>query len=75
MLFILQVPQVVVCTIRLLCVKKGGLTILVASPFVGSYICGLSTETKLLHDSSVSLNINLLEIIKDTTSLTYKLQE
>ena len=72
---ILQVPQVVVCTIRLLCAKKGGEPLSAASPFVGSYLCRLSTETKLLNDSSVSLNINLLEIIKDTTSLTYKLQE
>ena len=55
--------------------KKGDEPLPAASPFVGSYLCRLSTETKLLNDSSVSLNINLLEIIKDTTSLTNKLQE
>ena len=35
----------------------------------------LSTETKLLNDSSVSLDIDFLEIVKDTTSLTNELQE
>ena len=38
-------------------------------------ICRLSTETKLLNDSSVSLNVNCLEIIKYTTTLTYKLKK
>ena len=46
------------------------------SPFVGSYYkSSLSTEAKLLNDSSVSLDVNSLEIIKDTTTLTYKLKK
>ena len=35
----------------------------------------LSTETKLLDDISVSLDVNLLEVVKDTTPLTDELQE
>ena len=76
MLFILQAPQAVGCALRLLCAKKGGRTIFGRIPLRRFLLYrSLSTETKLLDDSSVSLNINLLEIIKDTTSLTYKLQE
>ena len=75
-MFIPQAPQVVVCALRLICVKKGGLTHFGRTPFRRFLLyCSLSTETKLLNDSSVSLNINLLEVVKDTTSLTYKLQE
>ena len=76
MFVIPQAPQVVVCAIRLLCAKKGGSPIVWEIPLRRFLLfSSLSTETKLLNDSSVSLNINLLEIIKDTTSLTYKLQE
>ena len=77
MFVILQAPQVVVCAIRLLCAKKGGdPNCFECSPFVGSYVySSLSTEAKLLHDSSVSLNVNCLEIIKYTTTLTNKLKK
>ncbi len=35
----------------------------------------LSTETELLDDSSVSLDVSLFEVIKETTSLTYELEK
>jgi hypothetical protein len=38
-------------------------------------LCRLSTKTKLLNDSSVSLNVILLEVIKNTTSLTNELKQ
>ena len=71
-----QAPQAVVCAIRLICAKKGGWPLYGHFPLRRFLLsCSLSTETKLLNYCSVSLNIDLLEIIKDTTSLTYKLQE
>ena len=76
MFVIPQAPQVVVCAFRLLCVKKGTKSISGLIPLRRFLpLCRLSTETKLLNDSSVSLNVNLLEIVKDATSLTNKLQE
>ena len=73
---ILQAPQAVVCAIRLLCAKKGGWTICGRVPLRRFLpLCRLSTETKLLNDSSVSLDIDLLEVVKNTTSLTYKLKK
>ena len=69
-------PQVVVCVLRLLCVKKGGRATPGFIPLRRFLpYSRLSTETKLLNDSSVSLNINLLEIVKDTTSLTNESQK
>ena len=38
-------------------------------------LCRLSTETELLDDSPVSLDVDFLEIIKYTTSFTYEFQE
>lgn len=38
-------------------------------------IFSLSTETELLDDCSVSLDVSLLEVIKKTTPLTYELEE
>jgi len=35
----------------------------------------LSTETKLLDDASVSLDVDFLEVVKDTTPLTYELKK
>ena len=42
--------------------------------YPGSSIC-LSTETQLLDDISVSLDILLFEIIKETASLTDELEK
>ena len=42
-------------------------------PYKFSYL--LSTETKLLDDVSVSLDISLLEIIQNLTSFTYKAEK
>ena len=76
MFVIPQAPQVVVCAIRLLCAKKRGSPIVWEIPLRRFLLySSLSTETKLLNDSSVSLDIDLLEIVKDTTSLTNELQE
>ena len=59
-----------------LCVKKGGLPkflwVLPLRRFL--LFCSLSTEAKLLDDSSVSLDVYRLEIVKYTTTLTYKLK-
>ena len=35
----------------------------------------LSTETKLLDDASVSLNVNSLEVVQQLTSFTYKAEK
>ena len=45
---------------------------MIAPHYIFSY---LSTETEFLDDISVSLDIDLLEIIKGTTSLTDKFQQ
>lgn len=37
--------------------------------------CRLSTETELLYDSPVSLDVDFLKIVKYTTSFTYELQK
>ena len=43
------------------------------SPFrVFPAIASLSTETELLDDISVSLDVSLLEVIKKAASLTYE---
>ena len=34
------------------------------------FLCRLSTETELLDNASVSLDVDLLEIVQDLTSLT-----
>lgn len=60
--------------IRKLFLRKKGEIPTEVSPSSFPMIC-LSTESKLLDDSSVSLNISLLEIVKDTTSLTNELQQ
>ena len=44
-------------------------------PLFVLHLYRLSAETKLLDDISVSLDVNLLEVVKDTTPLTDELQE
>ena len=34
------------------------------------FLCVLSTETELLDNASVSLDVDLLEVVQDLTSLT-----
>ena len=47
--------------------KRGGLP-MESFPLV--FLCRLSTETELLDNASVSLDVDLLEIVQDLTSLT-----
>ena len=42
---------------------------------VFSFPIVLSTETKLLNDLSVSLDVNFLEVIQNLTSLTYETEK
>ena len=73
---ILRMPQVVVCILGLNLRKKRGSPILWEFPLRRFLLLSsLSTETKLLNDSSVSLDITSLEVVKDTTTLTYKLKK
>ena len=44
-------------------------------PFDSSYRMELSTETELLDDLSVSLDVNLLEVVQNLTSLTYEAEK
>ena len=43
-------------------------------PLFVLHLYRLSAETKLLDDISVSLDVNLLQVVKDTTALTDELQ-
>ena len=51
---------------------RGDIIPMIAPHYVFSY---LSTETEFLDDISVSLDIDFLEIIKNTTSLTDQFQK
>ena len=53
--------------------KKG--VIHTGIPLLSYLLYRLSTETKLFDDSSVSLDVFFLEVVKEATSLTDKLQQ
>lgn len=36
---------------------------------------GLLTQTECLHDSTVALNVTVLEVVEQTTTLTYQAHE